>query len=60
MKDYLTVKQAAVYLQTTTRNVRALCARGSLKAKKIGYTWFIHKTEVFRRLKQYDKEKSTV
>ncbi len=44
--EYLTAKETAQYLKTTTTTIRRLCANGELPAVKIGRRWFIDVSKI--------------
>ena len=46
MSTLLDVKKAAVILNLTPQQVRALCRSGKLKSEKVGRSWIIEKTHI--------------
>lgn len=48
--DPVTTQEAARMLGTQARNVRDLCGRGSLPARKVGGRWFIERADVLERV----------
>jgi|MudIll2142460700_1097286.scaffolds.fasta_scaffold04096_4 excisionase family DNA binding protein len=48
MKE-ITTQETAERLKTTDRNVRYLCKRGTLKARKVGRDWLVSEKAVRER-----------